>query len=261
MLRRFILPALLCSCYFCLHGQTADVSVAEANIPAATAPKPSAADAYLTMPPSEVLADTLQVRGRYLAAMHVYEQLPPTAPILNKLGIACEHMIMWDRARTSFEAALKLNPKYAEAYNNLGTLAHGQGDLPRAEKMYRKSLKLQPDNANTLQNLGTLYYAEHKFKKGDVAYRKALEIDPAIMEKSANRGIPAASKAQGASEIHYHLAATYAHAGSSKMAIDYLRKAVLEGFHDRNRLMRDKEFAELRTSDAFLRIVEDMQQN
>ncbi|MEK6397422.1 MAG: hypothetical protein V4734_04990, partial [Terriglobus sp.] len=96
-------------------------------------------------------------------------------------------------------------------------------------------------------------------KKGDGEYRKALALDPFILERSANRGIPANSKVTSASEIHYHLAGTYAQAGSHKLAMDYLRKAILEGFRDRNRLMHDKQFADLRTSNAFLTMVEDMQ--
>lgn len=260
MVRSIWLPLLFTP--FLLWAQQAVPPATETSVvPAAITTDKPAVDPSASLPPSEGLADTLAVRGRYLAAIHVYEQLPPTATILNKLGIACEHMFMWDRARTSFEGAIKLNPKYAEAYNNLGTLSHSQGDLPRAEKMYRKSLKLKPDDPNTLQNLGTLYYAKRNFRKGDAEYRKALAIDPGILERTANRGIPANSKVKSASEIHYHLAATYAQAGSQKMALDYLRKAIMEGFRDRNRLMHDKEFADMRTSDAFLQMVEDMQKN
>lgn len=249
MARRLLLPLLFVSCM--LHAQQSVTSATPA-VATETTPAPS-------QPPSEGLADALQVRGRYLAAIQVYEQLTPTPAILNKMGISCEHMFMWERARTSFEGALKLNPKYSEAYNNLGTLAHSQGDLQRAEKMYRKSIKLNPNDANTHQNLGTLYYAKRNFRKGDGEYRKALTLDPGILERSANHGIPANSKVQSASEIHYHLAGTYAQAGSHKLAMDYLRKAILEGFKDRNRLMHDKQFADLRTSNAFLTMVEDMQ--
>jgi tetratricopeptide (TPR) repeat protein len=200
-------------------------------------------------------------RGRYLAAIHVYDQLPTTASVLNKTGVACEHMLMFERARTSFEAALKLDPKYAEAYNNMGTLAHSQGDLGRAEKMYKKALKLKPSAANTMQNLGALYYAQRKYKKGDAEYKRALAIDPGILEHSAHTGIPTTSKAEAASELHYHMAMTYAQAGSRAMALDYLRKAIGEGFSDRNRLLHDKEFADLRTTDVFLKMVDDLKKN
>ncbi len=219
-----------------------------------------AGDPALSLPPSEALGDTLNARGRYLAAIHVYEQLPPTAVIANKLGIACEHMLLFDRARLSFEAALKQNPKYAEAYNNLGTLAHSQGDFRLAEKMYKKSLKLKPNGANTLQNLGTLYYAQNKFKKGDQAYREALAADPHILEHNG-RGIQSNARVNSASEIHYHLAMTYAQAGSHQLALQYLRQAIGEGFKDRNRLLHDKEFTDLRTQPAFLAMVDDLKKN
>lgn len=246
-----LLPATL------LSQQSAVPQPVQAPISAPAA----AADSATALPPSEGIGDLMMARGRYLAAIRVFEQLPQTAIILNKTGIACEHMLMFDRARTSFEGALKINPSYAEAYNNLGTLAHSQGDLGRAEKMYRKSLKLKPRAANTMQNLGALYYAERKYKKGDDAYKKALAIDPEILEHSAHTGIPANSKANVASELHYHMAMTYAQAGSRAMALDYLRKAIGEGFNDRNRLLHDKEFADLRTTDVFLKMVDDLKKN
>lgn len=212
-------------------------------------------------PPSESLADTLSARGRYLLAIRTYDALPPTAIIENKLGVACEHMLMFERARTSFESAIKLDPRYAEAYNNLGTLAHSIGDLSRAEKMYKKSLKLKPDSASTLKNLGTLYYSEHKFKKGDQAYHRAILQDPQALERSNGRDIQTTAKAQSAGEVHYHMAMTYAMAGSNTLAIEYLRKAIGEGFRDRNRLLHEKEFADLRTQPVFLQIVDDLKKD
>jgi tetratricopeptide (TPR) repeat protein len=259
--RRLILGLGLVLCAGgCLAQQAQQAAEPAAAPPTATEPAP-AADPYANMPPSEALADTLHARGRYLAAIRTYEALPPTTHIENKLGIACMHMMMYDKARESFEAALKIDPKSSEAYNNLGTLAHSRGDWSRAEKMYNKSLKLRPASANTWQNLGTLYYAEQKYKKGDAAYKKALAIDPDILQASRNRGIAAQSKANSVSEIHYHLAMTYAQAGSKDLALQYLRQAIVEGFHDRNRLLHDKEFGELRTSEAFLRMVDDLKNN
>lgn len=234
-------------------------SPAEASITTTAAPAP--ADPLLSRPPSEAIGDVLVARGRYLAAIHVYEALPPTAVMENKLGVACEHMLMFDKARTSFEAAVKLNPRYAEAYNNLGTLAHTQGNLPRAEKMYKKALKLRPDSASTLKNLGTLYYAERKFKKGDKAYQQAVALDPHAFDHNPAHDIQAATKAQSAGEMHYHMAMTYAQAGSRQIALEYLRKAIGEGFRDRNRLLHDKEFADLRTTEVFLQMVDDLKKN
>lgn len=234
----------------------APVQTTETSTPVSTT-----ADPLLSRPPSEAIADVLNARGRYLAAIHVYEALPPTATIENKLGVACEHMLMFDKARASFEAAIKLDPHYAEAYNNLGTLAHTQGDLGRAEKMYKRALKLKPDSASTLKNIGTLYYAERKFKKGDKAYQQAVSLDPHALDHNPAHDMQAPAKAQSAGEMHYHMAMTYAQAGSRQMALDYLRKAIGEGFRDRNRLLHEKEFADLRTTEVFLQMVDDLKKN
>jgi tetratricopeptide (TPR) repeat protein len=255
--QRLVLTAFGCIslvlCGMSCKAQTAETT--SYAVPAVSA------DPATTMPPSEGLADALNSHGRYLLAIKTYEALAPTAPIENKLGIACLHMMMYDKAKASFEAALKINPKYSEAYNNLGTLAHTQNDFRRAEKMYQKSLKLNERAANTWQNLGTLYYTEHKFKQGDRAYKQALAIDPHILEESSKRAIASQAKANSVSEIHYHLAMTYAQAGSKALALQYLRQAITEGFHDRNRLLHDKEFADLRTTEVFLKIVDDLKNN
>lgn len=255
---------LLSWCSVALAGQTmaAVTPVTAAPHVTATAPvtSPPSADPPL-LPPSEQLADTLSARGRYLLAIRTYEALPPTAPVMNKLGVACLHMLMFDRARSEFEQAIRLDPRYAEAFNNLGTLAHSLGDWHRAEKMYKRALQLKPDAPSTLKNLGTLYYAEHKFKKGDQAYERALRQDPGVLEHSSGHDIPTMAKGQTVGEVHYHMALSYAQAGSYPMALTYLRKAISEGFHDRNRLLHEKQFADLRTQPTFLQLVDDLKKD
>ena len=257
-LRQLLLPLLVTLCGTA-GAQSPEASNAEL-VPAFAAPIAVASSAA-PQPPSEVLADTLSARGRYLLAITTYEALPPTARIENKLGVACLHMLMFDRARTSFAAAVKLDPHYAEAYNNMGTLAHSQGDWHRAEKMYKKSLKLKPDSPSTLKNLGTLYYTEHKFKKGDAAYQQAIRLDPEALERAGNHDIPASAMKQSLGEMHYHLALTYAQAHSYPTALQYLRKAIAEGFHDRNRLLHEKDFGDLRTQPVFLQLADDLKKD
>ena len=258
-----LFAAALLPCLSFAQAQQPDASTAIPASEAVTLPSgaPVLPDPILSRPPTEAIGDVLAARGRYLGAIHVYEALPPTSVIENKLGVACEHMLMFDQARTSFEAAIRLDPRYAEAYNNMGTLAHTQGNLPRAEKMYKMALKLKPDSASSLKNLGTLYYAERKFKKGDKAYQQAVAIDPHALDHNPAHDVTAPAKAQSAGEMHYHMAMTYAQAGSRQLALDYLRRAIGEGFHDRNRLLHDKEFADLRTSEVFLQMVDDLKKN
>ncbi len=215
-----------------------------------------------SLPPTEMLGDALNARGRYVAALRVFEQLQPRTPVVaNKIGVASEHMRMFDRAKLSFDEAIRLDRNYAEAYNNLGTVYHSQGDLGRAEKLYKRAIKLKPQSADSWQNLGTLYYSKRKFKKGEEAYHEALRIDPHIFDRSAQHSIQAAGDRKNSMEMHYHLACTFAKSGNSALALDYLRKCILEGFHDKNRMLHEKEFADLQTTPVFLKMVEDLKNN
>ena len=210
----------------------------------------------------EAEGDALTLHGHYLAAIRAYQAAQPqTAAVLNKAGVASEHMFMYAQARASYEEALRLKPDSSEAWNNLGTVFHAQTDYRHAEKCYKKAIKLKPKSADALQNLGTLYYARHDYKKGDIAYRQAIAVDPEVMERSARNGIQSAGTARNRAEMHYHLACTYADAGQRALAIEYLRKSILEGFHDRDRMLHEKHFADLRTSELFLKMADDLRKN
>lgn len=223
----------------------------------ATAPNTS-----IDFPRTEAQGDSFLARGRYLAAIDAYNGVDPkTAAVYNKLGIANEHMRLNDEAKKSFESALHLDPRSAEVYNNMGTLAHTLGDYKRAEKYYKKAIKLNPKSADAQKNLGTLYYARGKYNKGDVAYRRAQEIDKTIFTRGSHAAIQASADAANRADLHYHLAKTYAKAGSDQMALEYLRKAIDEGFKDKRRLLTEQEFATLWNTPAFMKLVEDLKMN
>lgn len=226
---------------------------AEANAPRS---------ALTEAPRTEAQGDSFLARGRYLAAIDAYEGVEPkTAAIYNKLGIASEHMRLNDQARKSFRSALKLDPKSSEVYNNMGTLAHAEGDYKLAEKCYKKAIKLNPKSADAQKNLGTLYYARGKYGKGDRAYHQAQELDKTIFTRSAHAAIQASAENANRADMHYHLARSYAKAGSEQMALEYLRKAIDEGFKDKRRLLTDQEFATLWNKPAFMKLVEDLKMN
>jgi tetratricopeptide (TPR) repeat protein len=47
-------------------------------------------------------------------------------------------------ARGEFQAAIRLNPNYADAYFNLGICYQDEGDNDNARRMYSKAVELQP---------------------------------------------------------------------------------------------------------------------
>jgi tetratricopeptide (TPR) repeat protein len=208
----------------------------------------------------EVRGDLLMARGKYAAAIDLYEQVQPrTAVTWNKLGVAYHHLFALDEAMKDYKMAVKLNPHYAGAYNNLGAVYHGKHEFSLAVKAYKRSLKYQPHAAVTYCNLATTYFAESKYKKGAEAYQEALKLDPDVLSADRRDQVEESSTREQRMVFAFYLAELYASIGRKDEALAALRKAFSNGFSDRKRLMEDKELAELRKTPEFQQLVTDAQ--
>ena len=215
-------------------------------------------DVDVAIPLTEAAGDLMLQRGRYVAAIRSLEAVQPrSAALWNKIGVASEHLQMFPKAKLCFEQAIGMDPKYGEAYNNLATVYHAQGDLKEAEKLYRRSIHFQPRGADAYQNLGALLYARGKFHKGDAAYKRAILLDRNVLERTAHHAIQTRD-AQSLLEVHYHLARNCALAGNQPLAVEYLHKAITEGFRDTKRLLGEEAFTDLRKTPEFAVLMEDI---
>ena len=69
-----------------------------------------------------------------------------------KFGIRVAQLGLWREALAHWERAVKLDPTYAPAYNNLAIGYEQQGDFDKARHAYEKALELNPNNAYIKQN-------------------------------------------------------------------------------------------------------------
>jgi len=206
---------------------------------------------YLSLS-AEMRGDLMMIHQRYLSAISAYREAALNSPVVwNKMGIAYQHMYALDFAKASYEKAVELNPNYAEAINNLGTVYYGEKDYHKAERYYRKALKFKPECASFYSNLGTAFFAEHKYKQGVASYQRAFAIDPNVFLTETLERIPEFGPTEEQAKLNYTLAKMYAQAGNLEAALKYLRAALSEGFDDRKKLMEDKEFAALRATPQF----------
>ena len=202
----------------------------------------------------EQRGDLLIARQQYLAAIDAYRQAPVTAVTLNKMGIAYHHLFALDEARRDYQKALLIRPNYAEAINNLGAADFAQGRYKDAIKLYRRALRLMPESAVIAANLGTAYFARGKYNNGLEAYQTAFRLDPTVFSEDTPlvQG-PTASRDRARQD--YCLAELFAEAGDKVHAIEFLRKALDDGFSDHNRLMQDTDFAQLRKTSEFAQLM------
>jgi tetratricopeptide (TPR) repeat protein len=206
----------------------------------------------------ETQGDVLMARQRYVAAIDAYQMGPMDSAVLwNKMGIAYHHMFNLKEAQKDYEKALKINPSYPEALNNLGAVYYGLKDYRAAERAYRKAIKMRPKAAMFYSNLGTAYLAQGKNKKGAEAYWTALTLDPNVFESDPTARIAEIGPSREMATLNFLLAKTYAQAGRKDEALIYLRKALDEGFSDRKKLLEGKDFATLRDTPEFQKMMAD----
>jgi tetratricopeptide (TPR) repeat protein len=195
-------------------------------------------------------------RKMYREAIDVYQAPSSRNPVLwNKTGIAYHQLMQLDQARKSYERAVKLKPDYLEAINNLGTISYAKKSYGRAISYYQKAIKLAPEDprsASIYMNLGTAFFARKKYEQCAQANQMALKLDPEVFERHGNFGVMLEERnVEERAKYHYYLAKMYAKSGRNDLALQYLRKALEEGFKEKDKLKKDPEFAALRDLPEF----------
>lgn len=205
----------------------------------------------------EVRGDVMMAYKRYRDALDFYKPGALTSPALaNKTGIAYQQLLDLDNARKYYERAIKLNPKYAEAINNLGTVFFAKKSYRRAVEQYKKALRIHPDSSSVLSNLGTAYFARKNYDEAAKAYQEAIALDPAVFDNHSSQGTLVQDQSvEERAKYHYYLAKTFAKAGTKDRALQYIRKALEEGFKEREKFVKDPEFASLQEDREFIQIM------
>jgi len=250
------------TCVFLLvAGSSAQVSHSEQvqiMPPQVRAIDPPSADASVA--DLEARGDQLRTVKLYLDALDYYRaallKQPNSAVLLNKMGISELMMQRYREAKKSFEQSIKADRKYADAYNNLGVVMYEGKKFGAAVKQYRKAIAIDATSASFYSNLGAALFSKKEFEPAVQAYQKAVEIDPDVFERSSRGGVQAQLPSpDDRAHYDYTVAKLYAKMGFQDRSIEYLRKALEEGYKDFKNVYKDAEFAEVRKDKRFAEMV------
>jgi tetratricopeptide (TPR) repeat protein len=220
------------------------------------APAPDATVAEL-----EEQGDSLRAQKAYLDAIDYYHagiKKSDSAVLHNKAGISFFQLFRDRDAKKEYEKSLKLDRRYAEAYNNLGALYYREQHYGQAIKEYKRAIRLNELNASFHSNLGTAYFSAKAFADASHEYMRALALDPEIFDRKASGGVSIRMiSSSDLGHFHYVMAQMYGQHGDQERCRYYLAKANEEGYPIRDAL-RDDQFSVLRKDPNFLAFVRSL---
>ncbi|CAH8603539.1 unnamed protein product [Dicrocoelium dendriticum] len=77
-----------------------------------------------------------------------------------------------------FSSALKVNPRNAKMWNNVGHALESEQKFHHALEYFRKAVDVQPNDIGAHINVGRTYVTLGKFDEAENAYRRALDFFP-----------------------------------------------------------------------------------
>lgn len=113
---------------------------------------------------------------------------PKAAMVANLLAVAQENQGKIGDARASFLRAIKIDPRYAEAYFNLGRLILRQERPAEAIDYLRKAVILCPGLVNALVGLGSAFNQTDQHKAALVLLERAVREDPKNFDANLELG-------------------------------------------------------------------------
>ena len=108
---------------------------------------------------------------------------------LNNLGVALANQGRYKEAAEQYHKALRLNPKYADAYANLGYALARQGKIEDAISHFETALKIKPTYYEAHSNLGIAMAMKDRQQDAITHFRAALNINPNFAEAHNNLGV------------------------------------------------------------------------
>lgn len=169
-------------------------------------------------------------------------QYPASFLLWNIEGLRLRALAQYERAASAFTEVTRLEPGYADGYNNLGITLIDLGKPQAAEEALASAVALRPDYPEGHNNLGNALKAQGKLSAAMRCYEKALQLRPDFAEAHSNLGSahrergnldPAVAHLRRAVaerpdfvDAYVHLASALKDQGQITAAIDCLARAV-----------------------------------
>jgi len=135
-------------------------------------------------------------RDHFETALSLGVQREPLSQVHTALGNALTELDRFEEAVEQHEKALEQEPRYHEAWVNLGVTYRLMGEFDQAESCYLKALEIQPEYPELHASLGALYLYKDDPEKALVHLKKSIELDDRIPVTWSNLAVVQAALGQ-----------------------------------------------------------------
>ncbi len=94
-----------------------------------------------------------------------------------------------EEAVKTYENVIRIEPTYAEAYQQMGLAYAGLNRYPDAVKAFQEVIRLRPQSSLAQGNLGAAYMKMGRFSEARNAFREAVRLSPEDGEAHYNLGV------------------------------------------------------------------------
>lgn len=184
----------------------------------------------------EVMAAANLMLGNAEETIEIYGKLlllnPKHAEAYNNLGKIFYDKGDFSTAQANYQRAVEIEPEFADAHYNLGNSHRRTGDLRKAITSYEKSLEIAPDDAEVLNKCGEAFNEYGNFEHAIGYYNQALRINPNIVNIQSNLATATGLKIKVDKLINQHAEEAELELDSKEVLNFCGRVLQREGFHD-----------------------------
>lgn len=177
------------------------------------------------------------------------------AVLYDKIGVA--HLLEGQRgaARKNFLQAVKYDPRYVAAINNLGVVALLDKKYKISVNYFKQALALEETNAPIHVNLAEAWVGQEQIDRAMTEYARALELDADVLNNSTEGLLAQLSTPEQYARVSYIIAKMYMKRGNIDGALEYLRRAKEENYSEISKVYSDPDFTALWQDPRLAKIV------
>lgn len=128
------------------------------------------------------LGNTHHRRMRQEEALDCYQKSVKIDPLFagahHNLGTVLGELKKYDSAEQEYRQALSIEPDFVLAHTSLATLLAEQERYEEAQREFLEALRIDPNHVTAHGNLGNMLFALNKFDEAEKQYRSVLRISP-----------------------------------------------------------------------------------